>query len=185
MSTPIERLRALHKPCAMPCFDHAWVGDRQHCAGPHCLATWPCDTIAALEALEKERDSTIVEPITVAHLEELRNTFDRPRRNLGDYPSGRFSDHEVGGLLSLAEKQAAELDLAREAYGMAMDAEREMEACLAAATVLIRQAMRERHYSIRPNTGDSGTRCGSPIGTSIDTCENCRPYREWLEGEGQ
>ena len=56
---------------------------------------------------------------------------------------------------------------------------------LDAATVLIRQAMEERHYSIRPNTGDSETRCGSPIGTSIDTCENCRPYREWLEGEGQ
>ena len=56
---------------------------------------------------------------------------------------------------------------------------------LDAATVLIRQAMEERHYSIRPNTGDSETRCGSPLGTSIDTCPNCRPYREWLEGEGQ
>ncbi len=158
MSTPIERLRALHKPCVMPCFDHAWVGDRQHCAGPHCLATWPCDTVAALDALEYE------------------------------------------------------LDLAREAYDMAMDAEREMQtridaleaglhslldarptrgqltARLDAATVLIRQAMGERHYSIRPNTGDSETRCGSPIGTSIDTCPDCAPYREWLagkEGEGQ
>ena len=120
MSTPIERLRNEHRHCS--CWGENCAVKRHpnedwdsHCE--QCSVTWPCDTIAALDALE----------------EGLHN----------------------------------------------------LHARIDAATVLIRQAMRERHYSIRPNTGDSGTRCGSPIGTSIDTCENCRPYREWLEGEGQ
>ncbi len=128
MSTPIERLRALHKPCEPCIYTNHWFA---RTAGTHCqecLDTWPCDTIAALDALE-------------------------------------------AGLHSLLD--------ARPTRG-------QLKARLDAATELIRQAMEERHYSIRPNTGDSETRCGSPIGTSIDTCENCRPYREWLgKGEGQ
>lgn len=89
MSTPIERLRELHKPCVMPCFDHAWVGDRQHCAGPHCLATWPCDTIAALDAhdaLEAEnararilvdeyRDECVSQTFEIARLRERAMTM--------------------------------------------------------------------------------------------------------------
>lgn len=58
-----------------------------------------------------------------------------------------------------------------------------LQARIDAATVLIRQAMKERHFSIQPNTGDSETRCGSPFGTSIDTCPNCAPFRAWLAGE--
>ena len=121
MTTPIERLRALHKPCVMPCFDHAWVGDRHHCAGPHCLATWPCDTVAALDALEEG-------------LHELLDA--RPTR---------------GQLFQRLD----------------------------AATVLIRQAMNEVHLDhYRIDSRGQGFK-------RIDTCENCRPYREWLEGEGQ
>ena len=67
MSTPIERLRERHQLWDMPEKPNVHV-----CA--ECADPWPCDTIAALDALESE------------------------------------------------------LDLAREAYGMAMDAEREMDA---------------------------------------------------------
>ena len=58
-----------------------------------------------------------------------------------------------------------------------------LQARIDAATVLIRQAMKGRHFSIQPNTGDSETRCGAPFGTSIDTCPNCQPFRAWLEGD--
>ena len=128
MSTRIERLRNEHRHCScwgencsVKCKPQEdW---NSHCF--KCAVTWPCDTIAALDALEK-------------------------------------------GLHQLLD--------ARPSRGQLM-------ARLDVATELIRQAMEERHYSIRPNTGDSETRCGSPIGTSIDTCENCRPYREWLGKE--
>ena len=56
MTTPIERLREQHRPCSVPCFTHSWVGDRAHCAKcslPDRAYTWPCDTIAALDALEE------------------------------------------------------------------------------------------------------------------------------------
>lgn len=56
MTTPIERLREQHRPCSVPCFTHEWVGDRAHCAKcslPDRAYTWPCDTIAALDALEE------------------------------------------------------------------------------------------------------------------------------------
>ena len=52
MSAPIERLRASHQPCEVPCFQHSWVGDRGHCVMGG--GTWPCDTIAALDQLEAE-----------------------------------------------------------------------------------------------------------------------------------
>ena len=51
MSTPIENLRQVHRLCVVPCFDHSLVGDRAHCLT--CAVTWPCDVIAALDALEE------------------------------------------------------------------------------------------------------------------------------------
>lgn len=149
MTTPIERLREQHRPCSVPCFTHSWVGDRAHCAKcslPDRAYTWPCDTIAALDALEVEgRDI-------------------------------QFRMFELQTRLDAAEKEILDLLALRPTRGQLVQR-------LDAATVLIRQAMEERHYSIRPNTGDSETRCGSPLGTSIDTCPNCRPYREWLAGD--
>lgn len=44
---------------------------------------------------------------------------------------------------------------------------RALQARIDAATVLIRRAMEERRMTFHPTGG-------------IDTCENCRPYREWL-----
>lgn len=44
---------------------------------------------------------------------------------------------------------------------------RALQARINAATVLIRRAMEERRMTFHPTGG-------------IDTCENCRPYREWL-----
>jgi len=50
---------------------------------------------------------------------------------------------------------------------------------------LLKQAMKERHYTLPPapqfyNSQPRSAHCGAPIGTSIDTCEYCRPYREAL-----
>ena len=47
------------------------------------------------------------------------------------------------------------------------DKTRSLQARIDAATVLIRRAMEERRMTFHPTGG-------------IDTCENCRPYREWL-----
>lgn len=55
MSTPIENLRQVHRLCVVPCFDHSLVGDRAHCLT--CAVTWPCDTVAALDALEYDMDA--------------------------------------------------------------------------------------------------------------------------------
>ena len=109
MNTPIERLRQRHVAAGFP--------DNQCCVVLSCGLTWPCDTIAALDALE----------------EGLHN----------------------------------------------------LQARLDAATVLIRQAMKERHNRAIWEADHWESVCGASAGTSIDTCENCRPYREWLGGEGQ
>lgn len=58
MSTPIENLRQVHRLCVVPCFDHSLVGDRAHCLT--CAVTWPCDTIAAPDALEARLDAATV-----------------------------------------------------------------------------------------------------------------------------
>ena len=67
------------------------------------------------------------------------------------------------------------------------DKTRSLQARLDAATVLIRQAMGERHTGIvTDRTGGvwiNRRRCGSDLGTSIATCENCAPYRAWLAGD--
>ncbi|MCR4340266.1 MAG: hypothetical protein NUW01_10325 [Gemmatimonadaceae bacterium] len=56
---------------------------------------------------------------------------------------------------------------------------------LEAAEALIRQAMKERHSHWEA----SKRHCGSTLGTSIDTCPNCAPFRAWLgnkeDGNGQ
>jgi hypothetical protein len=102
-----------------------WVS---HCE--QCSVTWPCDTVAALDALEEERNKYAM--------------------NLG------FAEDEIAEL-------RYRLDI---------------------ATELIQQAMRARHAIISVGSGDRA--CGAPpSATRIDTCENCRPYREWLGGEGQ
>lgn len=50
-STPIDRLRALHEPILCPD-----CGSDEHCG--YCgNETWPCDTIAALDALEARLDA--------------------------------------------------------------------------------------------------------------------------------
>lgn len=48
MTTPIERLRQRHVAAGFP--------DNQCCVVLSCGLTWPCDTVAALDALEAERD---------------------------------------------------------------------------------------------------------------------------------
>ena len=45
MNTPIERLRQRHVAAGFP--------DNQCCVVLSCGLTWPCDTIAALDALEE------------------------------------------------------------------------------------------------------------------------------------
>ncbi len=119
MTTTIERLRERHRP-------------EPKCV--RCLDVWPCDTVAALDALEEQLQDLLVI---------------RPSRG-------------------------------------------QLQARLNAATELIRQAMKERHTKGRHSwDDDDGTHtlllCGSKLGTPIDTCENCAPYRAWLagkEGEG-
>lgn len=48
MNTPIERLRQRHVAAGFP--------DNQCCVVLSCGLTWPCDTVAALDALEAELD---------------------------------------------------------------------------------------------------------------------------------
>lgn len=83
----------------------------------------------------------------------------------------------------------AETEWLRAGAAKALDAQRAeidaLQARLDAAAVLIRQVMKERHTTYRTVRGVGKSVCGSPLGASIDTCENCRPYREWLGGEGQ
>lgn len=51
-STPLARLRALHEPILCPD-----CGSDEHCG--YCgNETWPCDTVAALDALEAELTDT-------------------------------------------------------------------------------------------------------------------------------
>lgn len=52
---------------------------------------------------------------------------------------------------------------------------------LDAATELIRQGMETAHilHFVKSTTWPDLAK------PDIDTCENCRPYREWLEGGGQ
>ena len=143
MSTPIERLRNEHRHCS--CWGENCAVKRHpnedwdsHCE--QCSVTWPCDTIAALDALEADLKET--RDIATSHYIQLRN---------------------------LGVKNA---DMGNETA----DA---LQARLHAATVLIRQAMKEVHLDhYRIDSRGQGFK-------RIDTCENCRPYREWLEGEGQ
>ena len=59
MTTPIDRLRELHRRCS--CWGENCGGVRpnvdanSHCA--KCIVTWPCDTIAALDALAEGIES--------------------------------------------------------------------------------------------------------------------------------
>ena len=92
-------------------------------------------------------------------------------------------------LIAALDALEAETEWLRAGAAKALDAQRAeidaLQARLDAAAVLIRQAMKERHTTYRTVRGVGKSVCGSPLGTSIDTCENCRPYREWLGGEGQ
>ena len=129
MSTPIERLRERHQLWDMPEKPNVHV-----CA--ECADPWPCDTIAALDALEEQVD----------------HPFER-----------------------------RELDKAYAAEMAASEQSRKLQARIDAARELIRQALRLRHTIVSIGSGKRA--CGSSLGTSIDTCENCRPYREWLGGK--
>lgn len=53
MTTPIDRLRELHRPCPRPNCNSLY----SHCdlCGQGAMG-WPCDTIAALDALEAEAE---------------------------------------------------------------------------------------------------------------------------------
>lgn len=55
---------------------------------------------------------------------------------------------------------------------------------LDAATVLIRQAMKERHTRLSTLTANGYTRsCGASLSTPIDTCPECAPLHAWLAGD--
>lgn len=112
--TPVTRLRELHR---------LWTSSEKQTYCQACqlgFAKWPCDTIAALDALEEGIESA--------------------RRHM----------------YALNKAVADERDKTRS-----------LQARIDAATVLIRRAMEERRMTFHPTGG-------------IDTCENCRPYREWL-----
>lgn len=127
--TPVTRLRELHRRCS--CWGENCGGVRpnvdanSHCA--KCIVTYPCDTIAALDAL----DALLV--VSPADLE----AFALSTQSIIRHAEGK--DTEI----------------------------RALQARIDAATVLIRRAMEERRMTFHPTGG-------------IDTCENCRPYREWL-----
>ena len=150
--TLVERLRKRHeRDCNCRC-------DCGHCAG----LLIPCDDFLALELLDQRsnegRKSSIVEPIAVEYLSELRREFDRIQKSSADYQISRFSAHEFGGLLGLAESLQAE--------------NTRLLGRLVAATGLIQQALslsHSTHSAFLPN---------------IDTCPHCRPFWEWLEDKG-
>ena len=124
--TPIARLRELHRP---------WTSSEKQTYCQACqlgYAKWPCDTIAALDALEEGIESA--------------------RRHM----------------YALNKAVADERDKTRS-----------LQARIDAATVLIREAMFERHRTSHFGPF-SGRPCGSPLSTSIDTCPNCATYRAWL-----
>ena len=64
MNTPIERLRQRHVAAGFP--------DNQCCVVLSCGLTWPCDTIAALEALgaENVRLRAVVDEVKEWHEQE-------------------------------------------------------------------------------------------------------------------
>lgn len=55
---------------------------------------------------------------------------------------------------------------------------RDLEAQLAAAREFIREETKRRHYTIDVLT--QRMECGASLGTSIDTCERCNPWRLML-----
>lgn len=53
MSTPIERLRKQHELCEPCIYTNHWFARTAGIHCQECLDTWPCDTVAALDALEE------------------------------------------------------------------------------------------------------------------------------------
>lgn len=54
MSTPIERLRKQHELCEPCIYTNHWFARTAGIHCQECLDTWPCDTSAALDALEED-----------------------------------------------------------------------------------------------------------------------------------
>jgi len=83
MTSPSDRLRALHKQCAPLCYEHAIVGDRVHCW--QCEELWPCDTIKALDAADKlaeavERVAEIVPRVRLNEYDAALAKLDKAAR---------------------------------------------------------------------------------------------------------
>lgn len=154
--TPVTRLRELHRRCS--CWGENCGGVRpnvdanSHCA--KCIVTYPCDTIAALDALEAE---------AAKGLDLQRTVIDTQRAH-------------IDGLE--LHNQVLEDMTANYAEGW-----NALQARIDAATELIRQALYERHNTYRLPSGGVERLCGAPLSASIDTCPNCAPYRAWLAGD--
>jgi len=109
--TPIDRLRELHRRCS--CWGENCGGVRpnvdanSHCA--KCIVTYPCDTIAALDALEARLDAaTVLIRDTDAFLEvcDLQThgmllshfcIFSEPRMRVREWLAGDKEEHSDRG----------------------------------------------------------------------------------------
>lgn len=162
MSTPIENLRKHHKPCEPCIYTNHWFA---RTAGTHCqecLDTWPCDTVAALDALEAERDELRARVNADAPYSSMMAATDRWQRRA----------IALQARLDAVEKEIQDLLALRPTRGQLFQR-------LDAATELIRQGMETAHilHFVKSTTWPDLAK------PDIDTCPNCRPYREWLGGK--
>lgn len=161
MTTPIDRLRELHRPCPRPNCNSLY----SHCdlCGQGAMG-WPCDTIAALDALEDPR------PRLPWRCTGCGAKADEVQWAAID--SIYYDGHTVGisepDLCGPFRMPGDETEPLREEN-------KQLQVRLDAATALIWGAQMDEHM----NHGASLKRA------ALRACEhpNCAPYRDWLAGD--